>query len=118
MFSFAEKEILEAVRNSQLDLLKIILKTKQEKNPIISNKDGSGGLTVLHVAAYYGKISIIKWYRDELKFSNINPEDSNNNTPFSLAIQTEKLDVVEYFTWLGYSQNATGKGPFINYVRE
>ena len=85
------------------------MKTKHEKNPIIFENDEGGRFTVLHVAAYYGKTSIIKWYKDVLNFSNINPEDNKDNTPFSLAIQTKKLSVVEYFTELGYSQNATSK---------
>ena len=65
--------------------------------------------TVLHASAYFGQLDIIKWYQDELKFNNINPEDMYGNTPFTWAIDQEKQNVVDYFIKLGYSQNATGK---------
>ena len=65
--------------------------------------------TVLHASAYFGQLDIIKWYQDELKFNNINPEDMYGNTPFTWAIDQEKQNVVDYFIKLGYGQNATGK---------
>ena len=64
---------------------------------------------MLHDAAYEGQLGIINWYKEELNFSNINPEDNKGNTPLSLAIKKGKQDVVDYFIDLGYGQNATSK---------
>ena len=92
-----------------LELLKIFLETSQNKNPIVYIGDDEARWTVLHDAAYEGQLGIIKWYKEELNFSNINPEDNKGNTPLSLAIQEGKQDVVDYFFELGYGQNATSK---------
>ena len=64
---------------------------------------------MLHNAAYEGQLGIIKWYKEELNFSNINPEDNKGNTPLSLVLQEEKQEVVDYFIDLGYSQNDKSK---------
>ena len=104
-----EKEILKAVDIGQLELLKIFLEARQDKNPIVYVSNSGSRYTVLHNAAYEGQLGIINWYKDELNFSNINPEDNKGNTPLSLAIKEGKQDVVDYFIDLGYGQNATSK---------
>ena len=64
---------------------------------------------MLHNAAYEGQLGIIRWYREALNFSNINPKDSEGVTPLSLAMERGKQDVVDYFINLGYGQSATSK---------
>ena len=103
------KEVLKAVDTGQLELLKIFLKTRQDKNPVVYISNSGSRLTVLHNAAYEGQLGIIRWYREALNFSNINPKDSKGNTPLSWAIEQEKQDVVEYFIDIGYGQNVTCK---------
>ena len=103
------KEILTAVDTGQLELLKIFLKTREDKNPVVYVSNGGYRYTVLHNAAYEGQLGIIKWYKEELNFSNINPEDNKGNTPLSCAMKKGKQDVVDYFFELGYGQNATSK---------
>ena len=73
---------------------------KEEKNPVLVEEDGS---TVIHLAAVLGHLNILKWYKEELNCSKINPEDNKGNTPLSQAIN---LDVVEFYMDCGY--NATG----------
>lgn len=108
-FSFSDEEIRPAVQYGYLELMKILLKSRVNKNPIVyTAKDGSR-FTLLHDAAYNGQLGIIKWFKDELKFSNINPEDKKGNTPFSCAILEDKQDVVDYFIELGYGNNASSK---------
>ena len=107
-YFIAEKEIKTAVKEGNLDILKILLNNRQDKNPVVWVGSSTGSeYTVLHYAAYRGKLGIIKWYKDALNFSNINPEDNNGNTPFSWAIRKGKQDVVDYFFELGYGQNVT-----------
>ena len=108
-FFITAKEILTAVDTGQLELLKIFLKTRQEKNPVVLISKSGTRFTVLHNAAYEGQLGIIKWYKEQLNFTNINPEDNKGNTPLSLAIAYGKQDVVDYFINLGYGQNATSK---------
>ena len=82
--------------------MKILLKTRHDKNPFILESHWDGAQwTVLHRAAYCGHLDIIKWYKEGLNFGFINPEDNKGRTPLSLAIQKEKLDVIEYFIELG-----------------
>ena len=51
-------------------------------------------VTVLHVAALFGHLKIIKWYNEDLNYSNINPESENAQvTPMFLAVQEKKLEV-------------------------
>ena len=75
------KEILKAVDTGQLELLKIFLKTREDKNPVVYISNSGSRFTVLHNAAYEGQLGIIRWYREALNFSNINPKDSEGVTP-------------------------------------
>ena len=89
--------------------MKIFLKTREDKNPVVYVSNGGSRYTVLHNAAYEGQLGIIRWYREALNFSEINPKDNNGNTPLSWAIKEGKQDVVKYFIDLGYGHNATSK---------
>ena len=109
-YFIAEKEIKTAVKEGNLDVLNILLNNRQDKNPVVWVGSSTGSeYTVLHYAAYKGQLGIIKWYKDALNFSNINPEDNKGNTPLSFAIEEGKQSVVDYFFELGYGQNATSK---------
>ena len=45
----------------------------EDKNPVISTGSLGGHYTVLHIAAQYGKENILRWYRDELNYIDLNP---------------------------------------------
>ena len=85
------------------------MKTREDKNPVVYVSNGGSRYTVLHNAAYEGQLGIIRWYREALNFSNINPKDSEGVTPLSLAMERGKQDVVDYFINLGYGQSASSK---------
>ena len=67
------------MQKGDLETLKVLLKTKEEKNPVIYSDNSLGELTVLDTAAYFGHLNITIWYKDVLGFSDINPKD--NKTP-------------------------------------
>ena len=97
-------EVFIAAYKGDLKELKTLLIDRQEKNPVLVEEDGS---TVIHLAAILGHLDIIKWYKEELNCTKINPEDDKGNTPLSQAIKLENLDVIELFMNCGY--NKTGK---------
>ena len=89
----------------------------QDKNPLIPvSRWDDTKWTILHGAAYFGHLSIIKWYKEMLNYSNINLEDGEGNTPLSLAIQEEKLDIVEYLIDHGYGLNVTSKNSNLSFL--
>ena len=96
-------DVSMALHKGDIKELKTLLNDRQEKNPILTVEDGS---TVIHLAAIFGHLDIIKWYKEELNKSNINPKNSKGTTPLSQAIKLENLDVVEFYMDCGY--NATG----------
>ena len=58
---------------------------------------GSNG-TVLHAAAWYGKIDIIKGFKEELNYPDMNPLDNNKvSTPIILAIVAKHINIVNYY---------------------
>ena len=63
-------------------------------------------MTVLHVAASYGHLKIIIWYKDILGFSDLNPENNIGNTPLYKAAYEGKLDVVKYYIENGYQASS------------
>ena len=83
--------------NGDLDSLKKLLKNKEVKNPFIYSQDGAK-FTILHRAALKGQVNIIKHYKEELNFRDINPYDSENNfTPMYFAAAFGKKNIVEYY---------------------
>ena len=99
-------EIFKAIQKGNIKKLVTLLDDRKEKNPILDEFEGEGS-TVLHLAAGLGHLELIKWYKDALNFSNINPEDNKGNTPFSLAIGEEKLDVVAVSILTNFNMNQT-----------
>ena len=96
-------DVFMALHKGDLIELKTLLNDRQEKNPVLVEEDGS---TVIHLAAVLGHLDILKWYKEEINCTNINPEDNKGNTPLTQAIRLENLDVVEFYMDCGY--NATG----------
>ena len=89
-----------------MDILKLFLEAREDKNPVISIIDGTEG-SVLLIAASFGHLNIIVYYKDVLQFSNINPKNNNGQTPLSYAILQGHVDVAKYYIKNGYK--ASGK---------
>ena len=99
-----------AVFDGDLEALKILLRS-EEKNPVIfdENIDPTKS-TVLHKAAKFGHLNIVKFFNDELGFTDINPSDEiNGDTPLSLAKQHSNWDIVKYYIENGYTHIASSK---------
>ena len=97
-------EVFIAAYKGDLKELKTLLNDRQEKNPVLVEEDGS---TVIHLAAVLSHLSILKWYKEELNCTNMNPKNNKGNTPLTEAIKIENLDVIKLYIDCGY--NATGK---------
>ena len=53
---------------------------------------------MLSTAAYFGNVEIIRYFKDELKFDDINPLDSTKTfTPMMYAAFIGKVDVIKYY---------------------
>ena len=69
------------------------MKNVDDKNPAMSNN----GVTPLHLAARNGQIEIC-----QLILKNVhdkNPECNEGQTPFQLALENDKVAVIEYFQY-------------------
>ena len=97
-FYFADDEINRAVENGNLDILKVLLAKRENKNPVIFTEKSLGNdFTVLHRAAFYGHENIFRWYQEKLNYPDINPLNSNGwYTPMLQAAELGKLNVVKY----------------------
>ena len=95
-FDFSELE--DAVKSG--DLTKIISITNKftDINPVIDN---IRYWTVLHKAAFYGHLNIVKYYTDQL----INPRNEFGTTPLHIAAQKGKLDVMKHLVPLLENKN-------------
>ena len=97
-------DVFMAVHKGDLKELKTLLNDRQEKNPVLVEEDGS---TVIYLAAVLGHLNILKWYKEELNCTNMNPKNNKGNTPLTEAIKLENLDMIKLYIDCGY--NATGK---------
>ena len=97
----SDDEILPAVESGNLDILKLFLEAREDKNPVISIIDGDEK-SVLLIAAAFGHLNIIVYYKDVLKFIDINPENNNGKTPLGYASVERHLHVAEYYMENGY----------------
>ena len=98
LFSEEEKAVYNAVASGDLERLKVLLETREDKNPVVFVGNKGTGFSVLDGAAYEGHVNIIKWYQETLHFDDINPLNSvGTYTPMILAAQQGKLNVVKYY---------------------
>ena len=102
-----EEGIFNAARNGNLEVLKNLLDSRQEQNPVTYEHEEGGNLTVLHIAARFGYKNIITWYKDVLGFDDLNPTNDKGITPFQLAVKQQKLGIVSFYIAKGY--NASSK---------
>ena len=72
-FSEEEKAVANAVYSGDLESLKLLLETREDKNPVIFVDNLGNSATVLHEAAFGGQVKIIKWYHENLTIEDINP---------------------------------------------
>ena len=78
-----------------MEILKLFLRTKQNENPVILFFRGID-FTVLHEASRYGHVNITNWYKDVLKFPDINPPNTGDGTtPLHLAVQNDHYNAVK-----------------------
>ena len=85
-----------------------------DQNPVIYENEYGIKYTVLHLAAVYGHLKIIIWYKDILSFSDINPKDNKGNTPLFWATREDHLDVVEYYIINGYHASSKVSKGWLN----
>ena len=98
MFSEEEKAVDNAVKYGDLERLKVLLETREDKNPVVYVDNGGNAFSVLDRAAYFGYVNIIKWYQETLHFDDINPLNSvGTYTPMMFAAQQGQLNVVKYY---------------------
>ena len=97
-FSEEEKAVFNAVDSGDLERLKVLLETREDKNPVVYVTNLGVGFSVLDSAAYLGHVNIIKWYQETLHFDDINPLDSKGTyTPMMWAAKQGQLNVVKYY---------------------
>ena len=89
-----------------MDILKLFLEAREDKNPVIDIRSDGSKLTVLEVAAFFGQLNITVYYKDVLQFSDINPKNNNGQTPLSYAILQGQLNVTEYYIKNGYKDSS------------
>ena len=61
------------------------------------------GWTPLHNAAYYGNQVTVEWFIK--KGADINTRTTDGNTPYNLALEAKKTDVVDYLKAVGADQS-------------
>ena len=78
-----------------MDTLKTLLETRadNDNNPVIFKNAREKELTVLHVAAQFGHLNILKFYHEELGITDIYPLD----TPMLVAAAAGEKQVVAYY---------------------
>ena len=97
-FSEEEKAVFNAVQSGDLEKLKVLLKTREDKNSVVYVSKRETGFSVLDIAAYFGHVNITKWYQETLHLDDINPLNSiGTMTPMIYAAREGKLNVVKYY---------------------
>ena len=97
-FSEEEKAVFNAVYSGDLERLKVLLETREDKNPVVYVDSQGTRFSVLGLAAYLGHVNIIKWYQETLHFDDINPLNSvGTMTPMMYAAQGGHFNVVKYY---------------------
>ena len=63
-FYFADDEIDSAIQKGNLDILKVFLANRENKNPVIYSDQFLGiDFTVLHRAAWFNHANIVRWFQ-------------------------------------------------------
>ena len=107
LFCFSDSDILAAVQSDQLEILKLFLEAREDKNPVIDvNPDDGEEGSVLLIAATLGHLNIIVYYKDILQFTDINPKNNYGFTPLFYASLQGHLDVVDYYEKNGYKASS------------
>lgn len=119
------ESLFESTKIGDLETVKVLRRNKKLKNPIIEEDSEGNPWSVLHSAAYFGHLNIVKFVLDknpDLKFvnrtpihlaafkgnlgileflgfklTNPNPPDQNGQTPFHCAALKGHLDIVKYY---------------------
>ena len=73
---FSERAVYNAVERGDLNILKLLLERREDKNPVISEHPRGGTSSVLHVAAYEGHVNITRWFHETFPFEDINPYEN------------------------------------------
>ena len=79
-----------AINNGHLDVIKVFV----EKGADVKAAD-SDGKTPLHLAAYNGKLDVVKYLVEE-KGADVKAADNNGDTPLQWAVEEDHWDVVKY----------------------
>ena len=80
-----------AVKTGDLEEFKRLSKNAKNKNPVI----GANNATILHLAAQFGQLDIIKYIAPFV--TNINPKDGDGWTPMASAAIHGHLDIVKWY---------------------
>ena len=65
------------------------------------------------MAAFFGHLEIIMWYKDVLGFNDINPKNHKGNTPLYLATIEGHIDVVNYYIENDHQTSSNGFKRFL-----
>ena len=118
LFCFSDFEILPAVQSGNLDILRLLLEARADKNLVINIGSDGSKFTVLGVAASSGHLNIIVYYKDVLQFSDINPKNNNGQTPLYYAVLRGHLNVTEYYIKNGYKASSKVSPLYILWTME
>ena len=95
--------MISVVILGHLEMLKVLLghlllDNSEDKNPVLEENEEDGDITVLHMAASHGQKNILAWYKDDLRFHDINLRNNKGITPLKLAAKQQELEIVKFYT--------------------
>ena len=68
LFSEEERDVENAVVRGDLEKLKVLLENRKDKNPVTYINTLGAGITVLHGAAYEGKVIIHRYLSRAVRY--------------------------------------------------
>ena len=110
---FTENDVLNATVNGDLESLKKSLQGREDPNPLIFGGQKGAWYRVLEFAAYFGHVNILKWFKDEMAYPEMNTGINTKWSPLNLATFNGKLNVVKYYI-NSLNFDATSKGLNVN----
>ena len=91
-------EILNLVKQNDFEKLKVLLQNQEDKNPVIFDAGDGSKFTILHTAALYGNLNIIKGFKEELNFTDMNPRTKNGRwTPMMVASSRGNINIINFY---------------------